>query len=89
MTNIGYKFYYLFIVCNLTNAIFFWLFLPETARRPLEEMNYLFETAPWIVIGSTKDSYQSHDLEARLEAITQEKEAKSSVVVEHGERASR
>jgi hypothetical protein len=48
-------------------------------------MNYLFETAPWIVIGTSKDSFQSHDLEARLEAITQEKAAKGSVVVEHGE----
>ena len=42
MTNIGYKYYYLFIICNLTNAITFYLFLPETARLPLEEMNYLF-----------------------------------------------
>ena len=80
---------YLFIVYNLTNAIFFWLFLPETARRPLEEMNYLFENAPWIVVGTTKDSYHLHDLEARLEAITQEKEAKSKVVVEHGEQVVR
>ena len=54
MNNIGYKFYYLFIVCNLTNAIFFWIFLPETAGRPLEEMNYLFENAPWVVIGTSK-----------------------------------
>jgi hypothetical protein len=36
MTEIGWKFYYLFIVCNLTNALFFWVFLPETAKRPLE-----------------------------------------------------
>jgi hypothetical protein len=36
MTNIGWKFYYVFIVCNLTNALFFWAFLPETAKRPLE-----------------------------------------------------
>lgn len=60
---IGYRFYYLFIVCNLTNAIFFWLLLPETARRPLEEMNALFEHAPWIVVGKSKESYQSRDLE--------------------------
>jgi hypothetical protein len=24
-------------VCNFTNALFFWAFMPETARRPLEE----------------------------------------------------
>ena len=76
MTNIGWKFYYLFIVCNLTNAIFFWVFLPETAKRPLEEMNYLFANAPWVVIGTTKDSYISGDLERRLEDIEREKQGK-------------
>lgn len=55
--------------CNLSNAIFFWLLLPETARRPLEEMNYLFSHAPWIVPGSDKSTYISHDLEAKVEAI--------------------
>jgi hypothetical protein len=49
MTNVGYKYYYLFIICNFTNAIFFYLFLPETAKLPLEEMNYLFTNAPYIV----------------------------------------
>jgi len=63
MTNIGWKYYILFIVGNLTNALFFWAVLPETARRPLEEMNTLFQQAPWIVVGHSKDSYQPHDLE--------------------------
>ncbi|KAK5954265.1 hypothetical protein OHC33_004838 [Knufia fluminis] len=63
MTDIGWKFYLVFVVCNFTNAIFFWLFMPETAKRPLEEMNALFQHAPWIVIGKSKDSYQSHYLE--------------------------
>lgn len=69
MNNIGYRFYILFVVCNLTNALFFYLLLPETARRPLEEMNYLFTHAPWIVPGSDKSTYQSRDLEAKIEAI--------------------
>jgi len=69
MNNIGYRFYILFVVCNFTNAIFFWLLLPETARRPLEEMNYLFSNAPWIVPGSDKSTYISHDLEAKVEAL--------------------
>lgn len=73
MENIGWRFYVLFTVCNLTNAIFFWAFLPETARRPLEEMNYLFENAPWVVIGTSKDSYISGDIERRLEHAAQEK----------------
>ena len=85
MSNIGYKFYYLFIFCNLANAIFFWVLLPETARRPLEEMNYLFEHAPWIAIGTTKDSYASHDLENRLNEITHEAEVKRSGSVLHEE----
>jgi len=86
MTNIGWKFYYVFIIGNATNALFFWLLLPETARRPLEEMNYLFEHAPWIVVGSTRDSYASHDLETRLQEITNEQEGKRASVLhaEHG-----
>lgn len=70
---IGYRFYYLFVVCNFTNAVFFWLLLPETARRPLEEMNALFEHSPWIVVGRSKESYQSHDLEALEREIMETK----------------
>jgi hypothetical protein len=73
MTNIGWKFYYVFIVCNFTNALFFWVFLPETSKRPLEEMNYLFENAPWIVVGVSRDVYVSGDLERRVEDIAREK----------------
>lgn len=49
MENLGYKYYFVFIICNFTNAVFFYLFLPETARKPLEEMNYLFTHAPILV----------------------------------------
>ena len=73
MENIGWRFYILFVVCNLTNALFFWAFLPETARRPLEEMNYLFEKAPWVVIGVSKESYVQGDIERRLEDVVAEK----------------
>jgi len=82
MTNIGYRYYYLFIVCNFTNAIFFWLLLPETARRPLEEMNYLFSHAPWLIVGKSKDSYQPHDLENIEREIV---EAKREVHATHHE----
>ncbi|KIW73271.1 hypothetical protein PV04_01403 [Phialophora macrospora] len=88
MSHIGYKFYYVFIICNFTNAIFFWLLLPETARRPLEEMNYLFDHCPWIVVGKTKDSYASHDLENRLNEITHEMELKQSGSVLHEEKVA-
>jgi hypothetical protein len=57
-------------VCNLTNAIFFWLFLPETARLPLEEMNYLFTHSPWVIPGSKKTEYISHDLETRAAELS-------------------
>ncbi|PQE17783.1 MFS sugar transporter protein [Rutstroemia sp. NJR-2017a BVV2] len=77
MTNVGYKYYYLFIICNFTNAIFFYLFLPETARLPLEEMNYLFTNAPYIVPGTDKAHYQAGyaaDLERRAAEITEKGE---------------
>lgn len=73
MTNIGYKFYFVFIICNFTNAVFFWLLLPETAKRPLEEMNAMFEHTPWIVVGRSKESYQPHDLENIQQEIVEAK----------------
>ncbi|KAJ4201513.1 hypothetical protein NW767_006601 [Fusarium falciforme] len=51
MENLGWRFYILFVVTNLTNAIFFWAMLPETRKLPLEEMNRLFSDAP-IFVGS-------------------------------------
>ncbi|KZL87695.1 mfs sugar transporter [Colletotrichum incanum] len=67
MESVGYQFYFLFIVCNITNAIFFWIFLPETARRPLEEMNELFSSKSWFVAGKTGRRYNGQDLENRLQ----------------------
>ncbi|TVY73526.1 High-affinity glucose transporter [Lachnellula suecica] len=68
MTNIGYKYYFVFIICNFTNAVFFYLFLPETKNLPLEEMNYLFTNAPLLVAGHDKRKYRAgfaEDLERR------------------------
>ncbi|CAG7990604.1 unnamed protein product [Penicillium nalgiovense] len=76
MTNIGYRFYYLFVICNFTNAVFFWLLLPETKRVPLEEMNQMFTNAPWIVPGTRKQDYMSYDLERKVE----EQEVKQSAL---------
>jgi len=56
-------------VCNLTNALFFWAILPETAKRPLEEMRYLFTEAPWFVPTLKKQDYETHDLERRVEEV--------------------
>jgi len=66
--DIGWRYYLVFVVCNFTNAVFFYLVLPETKRLPLEEMNYLFTHAPWIVPGSDRTAYQANmaaDLERR------------------------
>ena len=84
MTNVGYRYYFLFIICNFTNALFFYLFLPETARLLLEEMNYLFTNAPFLVAGHDKQAYKAgyaEDLERRALEIQE----KSAVVGEHHE----
>ncbi|UDD62293.1 hypothetical protein AFCA_009618 [Aspergillus flavus] len=57
MTNSGWKFYILFVVCNFTNAVFFWAMLPETKQLPLEEMKKLFTDTPWFVGNISKSEY--------------------------------
>lgn len=68
MERIGWRFYLLFVVCNFTNAAYFWAFQPETKRRPLEEMNYLFTNAPLFVPTMDMKDFQ-FDLERRVERI--------------------
>lgn len=81
MDNIGWKYYILFIVCNFTNAIFFWALLPETAKRPLEEMNFLFSNAPLFVPTMKMADFETHDLELRQEEVAR----KMSVSSHHEE----
>jgi hypothetical protein len=66
-------------VCNFTNAVFFWAFLPETKQRPLEEMNYLFAQAPIFVPGMKMENFDSRDLERRVQ------EAEDKQAVQHQE----
>ncbi|KAB2579283.1 putative mfs sugar transporter protein [Lasiodiplodia theobromae] len=73
---VSWKYYILFIVCNFTNAVFFWAILPETKQRPLEEMNYLFTNAPLFVPTMDMSAVQTHDLERRAEEV----ERKGSIV---------
>lgn len=53
LAKIGWRYYILFIVCDVTNALFFYLFLPETKGISLEEMNDLFMNSPILVPGSS------------------------------------
>jgi sugar porter (SP) family MFS transporter len=69
MNTAGYKFYFLFVICNFTNALFFWAILPETAKRPLEEMNRLFTEAPLFVPAMDKREWAVTDLEHRVEEV--------------------
>jgi len=69
MKAVGYRYYILFVICNLTNAIFFWAVLPETAHRPLEEMTRLFRDAPLFVPNMDKADWDGHDLERRVEEV--------------------
>lgn len=72
MASVGWKYYLTFVVCNFTNAVFFWAFLPETKQLPLEEMNYLFTNAPWFVPGTDKKAYAADfqgDLARRAEKL--------------------
>ncbi|KAF2087391.1 general substrate transporter [Saccharata proteae CBS 121410] len=45
LDNIGYRFYIVFAVLNIANAIVVWLFYPETAGLPLEAVDMLFADA--------------------------------------------
>ncbi|KAI9149107.1 MFS sugar transporter [Paramyrothecium foliicola] len=66
---IGWRWYILFIVCNFTNAVFFWAVLPETAKRPLEEMRYLFTEAPLFVPGMDESKFARRDIERRVNEV--------------------
>lgn len=82
-TGIGWRWYILFIVGNFTNAVFFWAFLPETAKRPLEEMRYLFSEAPLFIPTMDPSKAYTYDIERRIEAV----ENKQAVVGAHEEDA--
>lgn len=72
ISHIGWRFYMIFVIFNFSNAVFFWLTLPETKLLPLEEMNYLFRNAPWIIPGSDPATYTADlagDLERRAGEI--------------------
>lgn len=74
----GWRYFLLFIICNVTNAIFFWAFLPETKGVPLEEMSRLFRETSWFVPG--------HSRKYRTElAVTEVEIAEKRAAVHHEE----
>ncbi|KAL2019954.1 hypothetical protein VTK56DRAFT_9046 [Thermocarpiscus australiensis] len=82
MQTVGYRYYFLFVICNFTNALFFWAFLPETAKRPLEEMNRLFTDAPLFVPTMDRSDWAgTTDLEHRVEEV----KAKQGAAAQHTE----
>ncbi|KAI5287244.1 hypothetical protein KEM54_006126 [Ascosphaera aggregata] len=82
MDKVGYKFYILFIVCNATNALWFWYLLPETGGMPMEDMNYLFEHAPWFIPGiNQKDYIRPRDEETQVKMS--DDEFKAATLTEH------
>jgi sugar porter (SP) family MFS transporter len=55
--NIGYRYFYGFMVFNIISATCFWLFFPETKGRTLEQMGELFgDEAPHFLDTSKHDS---------------------------------
>ncbi|RDW58646.1 hypothetical protein BP6252_13122 [Coleophoma cylindrospora] len=84
MAAVKWKYYLLFIICNFTNALFFWSILPETKKLPLEEMNYLFTHAPWFVPGTDKAAYYA-DYQGEMERRAMEIGEKGAAVTAHEE----
>ncbi|KAI1262736.1 MFS sugar transporter-like protein [Xylariaceae sp. FL1019] len=75
---VQWKYFLLFAIGNFTNAVFFYLVLPETKLLPLEEMNYLFSHAPWIVARKDPKSY-TVDLAADVDRRAREMVEKGSL----------
>ena len=65
VTSIGWRYYLVFIIFNLTSALFFWAFLPETKGLSLEDMDELFNDSPTFIPGShwTPSSNLDNDAE--------------------------
>ncbi|KAK3071124.1 hypothetical protein LTR53_009201 [Teratosphaeriaceae sp. CCFEE 6253] len=76
---VGWRFYLVFVVFNFTNAVFFWAIQPETAKRPLEEMNYLFTNAPLFVPFMNMKEFETHDLENRVADVERKQSVASHV----------
>lgn len=66
---VGWRYYLLFIVCDITNALFFYFFLPETKGLTLEVMEDLFENSSWVVPGSKWEPRPEVDVDRLAEKV--------------------
>jgi MFS family permease len=78
--SIGWRYFLVFVVCNFTNAVFFWALMPETAKRPLEEMNVLFNSSSWFVPRINSREFAVYDLEHRA---AERMEKQNAMIVEN------
>ncbi|GIJ81569.1 hypothetical protein Asppvi_000068 [Aspergillus pseudoviridinutans] len=85
MANSGWRFYILFVVCNFTNAVFFWAMLPETKQLPLEEMKKLFTETPWFIGNSTKSERRVTETSILAQRIKTEGLEDKTGAIEHKE----
>ena len=84
ITAIGWRYYLIFIITNITNALFFWAFLPETKGLNLEDMDELFYNSPLFVPG-THWTPSSH-VDADAERIAAEGKVVVAESITHQER---
>lgn len=73
LSTVGWRYFLTFVICNFTNAIFFWAVMPETSKRPLEEMNALFTSTSWFVAGGRARRIPGNELEIAATAVQDEK----------------
>ncbi|KAK9465553.1 general substrate transporter [Lipomyces arxii] len=84
MQRLRYRFWYLFIICNFTNAIYFYCFLPETGKTPLEKMDDLWEDAPLFIPKWNRIDYLK-ELEETAEDVEESGIMKSKMDTVHAE----
>ncbi|EGV65590.1 hypothetical protein PSN45_003629 [Yamadazyma tenuis] len=69
MEQVGYKFYFTFCVCCASNAVFFWAFMPETRRVPLELSDEYWREAPYFIPGWRPTRNYDEDLKEKIELL--------------------
>lgn len=69
MAQVGWKYYLLFVVCGFSNAIFFWAFLPESRRIPLEFLDTYWNEAPYFIPGWKNKPDYTHILQDEVEEL--------------------